>query len=111
MSEHPAKRIFAQLSDSELDLLLELVLASGSLKQMASHYGVSYPTIRSRLDRLIQRVKQLQEDRPPDPMAHKLADLVETGQLLPSAGHELLRLHREILEAGSDTQTDTTTHA
>lgn len=97
MSKHPAKRIFEQLGDAELDLLLELVLASGSLKQMASHYGVSYPTIRSRLDRLIERVRGLQEERAPDPMAHKLADLVESGQLVPAAGRSLLKLHREIL--------------
>jgi hypothetical protein len=97
MSKHPAKQIFEQLGDSELDLLLQLVLASGSLKQMASKYGVSYPTIRSRLDRLIARVQGLQEERSPDPMAHKLADLVEAGQLAPAAGHALLKLHRQIL--------------
>lgn len=98
MSQHPAKRLFEQLNDTELDLLLELVLASGSLKKMASHYGVSYPTIRGRLDRLIERVRDLQQERQPDPMANKLADLIEGGQLIPQAGRELLKLHREILE-------------
>ena len=33
------------------------VLASGSLKEMAAVYGVSYPTVRLRLDRLIEKIK------------------------------------------------------
>lgn len=33
------------------------VLASGSLKEVAALYGVSYPTVRLRLDRLIQKIK------------------------------------------------------
>ncbi len=98
MNAHPAKQVFDQLSESELDLLMELVLASGSLKELAKRYGISYPTIRARLDRLIQRVEELSQERQPDPMANKLADLVEGGLLLPAAGHDLLRLHRQILD-------------
>ena len=30
------------------------VLSGGSLKQIAQHAGVSYPTVRSRLDRVIE---------------------------------------------------------
>ena len=33
------------------------ILASGSLKEMAAQYGVSYPTVRLRLDRLIQKIR------------------------------------------------------
>ena len=33
------------------------MLASGSLKQMAKLLGVSYPTVRNRLDRLIERLE------------------------------------------------------
>ena len=41
------------LNEEELDLVLQLVLASGSLKDLARGYQVSYPTIRLRVDRLI----------------------------------------------------------
>ena len=44
------------LSDEELSFIKRFVLASGSLKKMASVYGVSYPTVRLRLDRLIAKV-------------------------------------------------------
>jgi hypothetical protein len=34
------------------------VRASGSLKAMASELGVSYPTVRNRLDAIIERLRQ-----------------------------------------------------
>ena len=42
------------------------ILASGSLKEMAGQYGVTYPTVRLRLDRLIQKIR-LTEDTAADP--------------------------------------------
>ena len=41
-------------------------LASGSLKEVAGQYGVTYPTVRLRLDRLIQKIK-LTENTAADP--------------------------------------------
>jgi transposase len=48
------------LGGEDLDLLKRFVLASGSLKEVAKQYSVSYPTIRLRLDRLIQRITLLE---------------------------------------------------
>ena len=45
----------------------KFVLSSGSLKEVAGQYGVTYPTVRLRLDRLIQKIK-LGEDRAADPL-------------------------------------------
>ena len=47
-------------------LCQKFLLASGSLKEVASLYGVSYPTVRLRLDRLIQKI-QLTENAEADP--------------------------------------------
>ena len=47
----------AELEDEDLAFVKKFILASGSLKEMASVYGVSYPTVRLRLDRLIQKIK------------------------------------------------------
>ena len=82
------------LSDTDLEFVLRLVLASGSLKELAQSYGVSYPTIRGKLDRLIERLHGLMEGRPSDPMADRLAGLVEKGEITPSAARALLELHR-----------------
>ena len=54
------------LEDEDLSFIKKFVLASGSLKEVASVYGVSYPTVRLRLDRLIQKI-QLSETAEADP--------------------------------------------
>jgi hypothetical protein len=60
---------------------MELVLHSGSLKDLAAAYGVSYPTIRGRVDRLIERVRLLKSGKTPDPLSELLASMVERGEL------------------------------
>ena len=56
----------AELEDKDLTFIKKFLLASGSLKEVASLYGVSYPTVRLRLDRLIQKI-QLTENAEADP--------------------------------------------
>lgn len=69
------------LPREDLDLIVELVLQSGSLKDLAAAYGVSYPTIRLRLDRVIERVRGVVEGRKRDPFSELLAGLVERGEM------------------------------
>ena len=45
------------LEDEDVNFIKNFILASGSLKEMAGRYGVTYPTVRLRLDRLIDKVK------------------------------------------------------
>ena len=52
-----------RLSDEELAFVKRFVLASGSLKELAKAYGISYPTVRLRLDRLIQKIRLLDDSR------------------------------------------------
>ena len=56
----------SNLEDEDLVFIKRFLLASGSLKEIAREYGVTYPTVRLRLDRLIQRIK-LGEDTAADP--------------------------------------------
>ena len=56
----------AELEDEDLTFIKKFLLASGSLKDVAALYGVSYPTVRLRLDRLIQKI-QLTENAEADP--------------------------------------------
>ncbi len=51
----------ARLSDDDQQFVLSFILSSGSLKQMAKLYGVSYPTVRNRLDDLISLLKDVKE--------------------------------------------------
>ena len=45
------------LEEEDIAFIRRFLLASGSLKEMANEYGVTYPTVRLRLDRLIQRIQ------------------------------------------------------
>lgn len=45
------------LEDEDVSFIKRFLLASGSLKEMARQYGVTYPTVRLRLDKLIQKIK------------------------------------------------------
>lgn len=56
----------AGLEDEDAAFIRKFVLSSGSLKEMAGLYGVSYPTVRLRLDRLIQKIRMV-EDTAADP--------------------------------------------
>lgn len=54
------------LDEEDVAFIKRFLLASGSLKEMARQYGVTYPTVRLRLDRLIQKIK-VSEDTDRDP--------------------------------------------
>ena len=56
----------ANLEDEDISFIKKFLLASGSLKEMAKQYGVTYPTVRLRLDRLIQKI-QMSESSESDP--------------------------------------------
>lgn len=54
------------LEEEDVAFIKKFILASGSLKEVAAQYGVTYPTVRLRLDRLIQKI-QLTESAEADP--------------------------------------------
>lgn len=45
------------LEQEDATFLKNFVLKSGSLKEIAKIYGVTYPTVRLRLDKLIQKIE------------------------------------------------------
>ncbi|MDD5063525.1 MAG: DUF2089 family protein [Phycisphaerae bacterium] len=49
--------LLARLSTDDEGFVLEFIKASGSLKEMAKLLGLSYPTVRNRLDEVIERIK------------------------------------------------------
>jgi hypothetical protein len=50
----------ASLGQEDQEFILEFIKASGSLKEMAGILNVSYPTVRNRLDEIIERLTQSQ---------------------------------------------------
>ena len=51
--------LLARLELEDQEFILNLLKAGGSLKELASLYSISYPTVRNRLDNLINKVEQL----------------------------------------------------
>ena len=90
--QHP----LLKLSREDLDLITDLVLASGSLKDLAEVYSVSYPTIRNRLDKVIERLRQIRENRIPDRLTLLLAQLVERGELSSTSARSIRETARDI---------------
>lgn len=54
------------LDEEDINFIKKFILSSGSLKEVAALYGVTYPTVRLRLDKLIQKIK-LNESKTNEP--------------------------------------------
>ena len=86
------------LEEEDLNFIKRFVLASGSLKEMAGQYGVTYPTVRLRLDRLIQKIR-LGEAKSPQPYVDLIKRLAVDDKLDYETAKTLIqeyrRLHKE----------------
>jgi hypothetical protein len=83
------------LSEEDLAFLKRFLLASGTLKDLASQYGISYPTVRLRLDRLIGKVKLLDEQTTAGPFEQRLRSLYADGRLDDRTFAELWETYHE----------------
>lgn len=52
-----------QLSPEEQDFLFQFIRSSGSLKEMAKRMKKSYPTVRNKLDDVLEKIERLETDR------------------------------------------------
>lgn len=53
--------LYMQLNAEEQDFILSFLLSSGSIKAMAKQVGVSYPTMRNKMDDLIEKIENLKK--------------------------------------------------
>lgn len=61
VSGNYALPLLLQVPEDDLNFILQFFLSSGSLKEMASQMGNSYPTVRNKLDDIIERINQLKQ--------------------------------------------------
>ncbi|MCG8484950.1 MAG: DUF2089 domain-containing protein [Clostridia bacterium] len=47
----------SNLESEDINFIKKFILSSGSLKAVARLYDVTYPTVRLRLDKLIEKIK------------------------------------------------------
>lgn len=83
------------LSEEDWQFIKRLLLASGSLKDVANQYGISYPTVRIRLNRLIEKVQILDLKKPKTKFHQKIQLLVAEGRLDLSVAKSLLKVFEE----------------
>src|SRR5690242_1657670 len=87
------------LNAEDLAFLKRFVLASGSQKELAEAYGVSYPTIRIRLSRLIEKIRVLDSQEITSEFERALRAQFAEGKLDMATLTTLLAAHRTELEA------------
>ncbi len=80
----------ARLSAENQVFVMAFVRSHGSIKEMEKVFGISYPTVKNRLDRLAQQL-QFVETYPPPNEAEVLSQ-VERGEI--SAAEAIERLSR-----------------
>ena len=94
------RRWLEALSDEDLAFIKRFVMASGSLKAVAKLYGISYPTVRLRLDRLIQKIEIMDSQEDMGAMERCMRLLYAEGRIDMNA---LKRLRTAYLEEKGDT--------
>jgi hypothetical protein len=75
------KRWVDDLEEEDLAFAKRFILVSGSLKEMADAYAVSYPTLRLRLDRLIAKIRILDNQKIEDDYERLLRAQFADGKL------------------------------
>jgi hypothetical protein len=90
------------LSDEDLAFLKRFLLASGTLKEVASDYGISYPTVRLRLDRLIEKVKLFESAQPRSRLEAELVAAYAEGSIDEPIFRKLLTAFRTDQEELND---------
>ncbi len=79
---------FFQLNEDQFCIVESLILNAGNLKKVAEDIGISYPTLRNRLDEIIAIIK-----RESDGMKNKrqeILDSIDKGKITPEEGAQLL---------------------
>ena len=79
-----------RLEPEEQQFVELFVVASGSLKQMAAVLGVSYPTVRNRLDRVIETLKA--EQHVDEARKETILKDIEAGRIRPKHGMRMIEV-------------------
>ncbi len=91
----------ASLEDEDAAFIRRFVLASGSLKEVARQYGVTYPTVRLRLDRLIEKI-QLAERSAQEPYIALIRRLAVDERIDVDAAKLLISEYKKLKGAKED---------
>ncbi len=84
---------FYSLSDNDQYFIEVFVKCRGSIKEVEKELGVSYPTVRGKLDEVIKnlgyQIKESNEER--DEKSSEILGRIESGELSPAKAAEMLK--------------------
>lgn len=85
--------LFSDLIDEERRFVELFVVVRGNIKEMEKRLGISYPTVRNKLDAIIAKLdKKLRKDDP-DTRRRRRIEIIESikrGEISPDEGAALI---------------------
>lgn len=86
------------LDDEDMIFIKRFLLASGSLKEVAKLYGVTYPTVRVRLNKLIDKIKLAEDKTDNDEFVELIKRYVIDEDIEFDVAKNLITEHKKIKE-------------
>jgi len=73
----------AQLGADDQVFVMAFVGAHGSIKDMERFFGISYPTVKNRLDKLAGKLKMVESEpqAPAEPVQEDVLGMLERGEI------------------------------
>ena len=81
----------ARLRYEDQVFVSEFVRSHGSIKDMERAFGISYPTVKNRLNRIIDQLRLVEVGSTPPPPAADALDLLERGEITADEAAQRLR--------------------
>ena len=93
LNEIPSWLINLELED--INFIKKFILYSGSLKDLAKEYDITNPTMRIRLDKLIEKIK-MYDDSNIDPYIEKIKILALDNKIDLDTAKSLINEYRKV---------------
>jgi hypothetical protein len=88
-----AHGLFSNLTDDERDFVELFVVARGNIKEMEKRLGISYPTVRNKLDGIVAKLEQTIQRTDPDTRKKRrleILDSIRRGDITAEEGVALM---------------------
>lgn len=83
------------LDDEDVSFIKKFIVSSGSLKDIAAQYDVTYPTVRLRLDKLIKKI-EISDDSVNDVYVSLIKRLVVNDKLEYNTAKLLINEYKKV---------------
>ncbi len=90
---------FINLEPEDVKFIKKFLLYSGSLKDLAKDYNITYPTMRIRLDKLIKKIKVYDQESI-DPYIERIKILAIENKIDLETAKSLINEYRKVKKNG-----------